>query len=108
MTTTTDGRLIDLIRDDAGRRYRASVAGDFIAETEYLLTPDLLVFTHTVVDPGYEGQGVGSALVRWALDDARSRGYHVVPTCPFVRAYIDRHGDEYADLVYRSRTAPPA
>jgi hypothetical protein len=102
MVTTTDGRPMELSRDTEGRRFRASVGGEVIAEAEFLLTPELMVFTHTEVDPAFEGQGVGSALIRWALDDARTDGYAVLPSCPFVRAYIGRHADEYADLVYHA------
>jgi len=99
MTTTSDGRPIALARDEPARRYRASVGGVVIGSVEFLLTPELVVFTHTEIDPAFAGQGVGSVLVRWALDDARARGYLVVPSCPLVRRFIDRHPDEYADLV---------
>ncbi len=58
-----------------------------------------LVFTHTEVDDAFEGRGLGSVLVRTALDSARSRGLPVRPDCPFVRAYIARHPDEYLELV---------
>ena len=34
----------------------------------------------------------------------RARGLAVLPLCPFVKAYIGKHPDEYADLVYTSRT----
>jgi predicted GNAT family acetyltransferase len=60
-----------------------------------------LVFTHTEVDQDSGHEGVGSALVRGALDDVRSAGERVVPRCPFVRGWIDRHPD-YADLVTAS------
>jgi predicted GNAT family acetyltransferase len=53
---------------------------------------------HTEVDPGLEGEGIGSELVRGALDDVRSQGKKVRAACPFVRAYIERH-DQYRDLV---------
>jgi predicted GNAT family acetyltransferase len=56
-------------------------------------------FTHTEVDDAYEGQGVGSTLVRHVLDDARTRHLEVIPVCPFVREYVARHRDEYVDLV---------
>ena len=56
------------------------------------------VFTHTTVDPDVGENGVGSTLVRAALDDVRSHGGSVVPQCSFVRGWIDRH-QEYADLV---------
>jgi hypothetical protein len=102
MVTTADGRPMDISRDTEGRRFRASVAGEVVAEAEFLLTPELMVFTHTEVDPSFEGQGVGSALIRWALEDARSSGYAVLPSCPFVRAFVGRHVDEYADLVYHA------
>ena len=59
---------------------------------------DTVVFTHTEVDPDAEGSGVGSTLVRGALDDVRAHGLRVVPRCSFVRGYIERHPD-YADLV---------
>jgi len=57
------------------------------------------VFTHTEIDDASEGRGLGSTLVRAALDDARRRGLSVRPDCPFVRAYVARHPDDYLDLV---------
>jgi predicted GNAT family acetyltransferase len=63
---------------------------------------DTTVFTHTEVDPDAGEEGLGSRLVRAALDDVRGRGGSVVPLCPFVRGWIERHQD-YADLVATSR-----
>ena len=57
-----------------------------------------LVFTHTEVDTDEEHAGLGSTLVRAALDDVRSKGETVVPECLFVRGWIERH-PEYRDLV---------
>ena len=66
---------------------------------QYRLTdPGLIVFIHTEIDDAFEGRGLGSILVRAALDAARSRGLAVRPDCPFVRGYIARH-PEYLDLV---------
>ena len=65
----------------------------------------MVVFTHTEVLPAHEGEGVGSTLVRHALDDVRSRGLKALAVCPFVLGWIRRH-PEYADLEYRSRTRP--
>jgi uncharacterized protein len=59
---------------------------------------DATVFTHTEVDPDVGEDGLGSSLVRAALDDVRAKGGSVVPLCPFVRGWIERHPD-YADLV---------
>ncbi|MDN5600045.1 MAG: GNAT family N-acetyltransferase [Brachybacterium sp.] len=52
----------------------------------------------TVVAPERSGAGIGSAIVRFALDDIRSLGMRVRPTCWFVRGWIERH-HEYADLL---------
>ena len=57
-----------------------------------------IVITHTLVPPRIEGRGVGSRLIRGALDAARDQGLKVVPQCPFVRTYIDRH-PAYRDLL---------
>lgn len=64
----------------------------------YLLEGDTITFTHTIVPEAMEGRGVGSELVRGALDEARGRGLKVVPNCSFVRHYIDSH-EEYRDLL---------
>ena len=64
----------------------------------YQMEGDTIVFTHTKVPEAIEGQGVGSKLIRAALDSARDRGLTVVPQCAFVAAFIDRH-PEYRDLL---------
>ncbi|MDX1621436.1 MAG: GNAT family N-acetyltransferase [Nitriliruptorales bacterium] len=52
-----------------------------------------LILIHTQVADEREGQGVGSALVRFALDDAEERGLTVVPECNFVAGWLERHPD---------------
>jgi predicted GNAT family acetyltransferase len=81
-------------------RYEARDGETLAGLAAYLLTQNhLIVFTHTEVEPGYEGNGVGSQLAKAALDDARTRGLGVVPLCPFIKGWIERHPD-YADLVH--------
>jgi uncharacterized protein len=102
--TTKDGRSLDVARDDASGRYTATVDGKVAALVEFMPAARLVVFTHTETSPEFEGQGVASQLVRWALDDVRARGLLVVPVCPFVKAFLARHADEYRDLVFTSTT----
>ena len=83
------------------RRYEITADGEVAGFAEYILTDELVTFTHTEIDPAFEGRGLGGALVRAALDDVRSRGLTVLPLCPFVKGWIQRHRD-YADLVYGS------
>ena len=67
----------------------------------YQLTGTIIAYTHTKVDSEFEGQGVGSALARTAMDDARSKGRTVVPICPFLSGWLDKH-PEYEKMVARS------
>lgn len=80
-------------------RYEAHVDGELAGIAEYHLTSRLIVFTHTEVESAFEGSGVGSALARHALDDVRQVGERdVVPKCPFIKAWIEKHPD-YQDLL---------
>jgi predicted GNAT family acetyltransferase len=80
------------------RRYELSADGALAGFITYRTEPGAVVLMHTEVDPQFEGRGLGSRLVRGALDDIRARGVKVVPVCPFVRAYLERH-PEQRDLV---------
>ncbi|MCP3015153.1 N-acetyltransferase [Nocardiopsis dassonvillei] len=87
------------------KRYEARVDGatGVAGLAQYIRTDELIAFVHTEVSPEHEGRGVGSALVRTALDEARSAGLGVLPTCPFFAGWMSRH-PEYQDLLYRSRS----
>lgn len=76
-------------------------AGDKVAGfAEYILSNGLITFTHTEIDPAFEGQGLGSTLVRSALDDVREAGERkVLPLCPFVKGWMAKH-PEYLELHY--------
>ena len=87
------------VRDNPQRsRYEVFLDGDLAGYSMYADRDGTRVFTHTVIDPDYSGHGVGSTLIRAALDDVRAKAMTVVARCPFVAAYIDRH-PEYADLL---------
>lgn len=88
----------------AAHRFEIDVDGEVAGYAEYHRRGTAISFTHTAVEPRYEGQGVGSALVRGALDAARAEGAAVLPFCPFVRAWIGKHPD-YVDLVPADRRA---
>lgn len=60
---------------------------------------DTLVYDHTIVPKELGGKGVGSALVKHALDFAQAENKKVIPACSFVESYIKRH-PEYQDLVH--------
>ncbi|MCW2545925.1 MAG: acetyltransferase [Mycobacterium sp.] len=84
-------------RPDRGR-FEITVNGELAGFSNYHRAGGALDFTHTQIDDAYEGQGLGSVLIRAALDTARERGADVLPHCPFVKGFIQRH-HEYLDLV---------
>ncbi len=89
-----------VVIEDAPERNRfiATVDGEGAGFIVYRLRPGLIALIHTEVDEAFEGRGVGGALARFALDQARAKGLAVLPFCPFVNAWIKRH-PEYIDLV---------
>ncbi len=90
---------VEVTNNQPEQRYEARVGGELAGTAYYEAADDLIVFTHTVVDDAYEGQGVGSSLAREALDDVRADGRRkVVARCSFIKAWIDRHPD-YQDLL---------
>lgn len=92
-----DAHEIDVRDNPDQSRFEARLDGQ-IAVSEYKLAGKTIIFTHTEVPKSLEGRGVGSALIRGALEHARDHAYGVAPICPFVAAYIRRH-QEYQDLV---------
>lgn len=87
------------VEDNAERgRYEAFVGDRRAGYLTYRRRDDLVAIDHTQVDERFEGEGVGSALIVRALEDARAAGVDVLPFCPFANDYIRRHPD-YADLV---------
>jgi predicted GNAT family acetyltransferase len=79
-------------------RYELSIDGEVVGFTAYSARPGLIAFVHTEVDERLQGRGLADRLIRFALEDARSRGLAVLPFCPFVKAFIERHR-EFDDLV---------
>ena len=72
-------------------RYELSVDGQTVGFTEYHKRPGLIAFVHTEIDESVQGRGLGDTLIRFALEDARNRDLAVLPFCPFVKAFIERH-----------------
>jgi len=86
------------IRDNTTEhRFELDAGGD-TAVAYYTLSPGVITFNHTEVPAALWGRGIGSKLVRSALETARARGLKVVPRCSFVSAYIAKH-PEFDDLV---------
>lgn len=87
-------------------RYELLVDGVQVGYTDYQIRAgsdgkDEIVFIHTEVDPSRQEKGLGSELVRGALNLVRAENdYRVVAKCPFTKHFIEEH-PEYQDLLTR-------
>jgi uncharacterized protein len=87
------------VRDNSeSRSYDAITAGQIVGSIVYERTGPRIVFSHTVVEPAFRGQGIATQLVREALDDVRANGLTLTNYCGFVGDFLSAH-PEYADLV---------
>jgi predicted GNAT family acetyltransferase/glutaredoxin len=98
----TEAEVVDVPESN---RYELRLGGHLIGLAAYRRRDGRIALTHTEVDKSCEGRGFGSRLAAAALDDAAREGLDVVPLCPFIARYIDRH-PEYEELLasgYRDR-----
>jgi uncharacterized protein len=79
------------------QRFELAVDGH-IAASYYKISDGVITFIHTEVPPELGGKGIGSKLIRGALDQVRADGLKVIAQCPFVKAFIEKHPD-YQDLL---------
>ncbi|HSZ43546.1 MAG TPA: GNAT family N-acetyltransferase [Trebonia sp.] len=88
----------------AGSRFEIRIGGELAGFVLYQRRGDLINLVHTEVGDRYQGAGVAGRLARFSLDTARAEKLSVLPSCPYIRSWIQRHPD-YADLVPADRRA---
>ena len=87
----------EVVNNTSKHRYELAVDGH-IAATYYKIDAGVITFIHTEVPPELGGKGIGSRLIKGALDQVRSDGLKVIPQCPFVKAFIEKNA-AYQDLL---------
>jgi predicted GNAT family acetyltransferase len=92
----SDYQLID---NEAAKQYEFHIDGA-IPRIEYIKSGEKIFLAHTEVPRELEGQGIGSAIIKAALEDIEKRELILIPLCPFVASYIKRH-PEWKKLVLR-------
>lgn len=88
---------VQISHDEQAKRFETTIEGQ-TGYISYQDKGDALIYDHTIVPQALGGRGVGSALVKHALNYAREQDKKVVPQCSFVEAYINKH-PEYQDLL---------
>ena len=83
------------VRDNPERHRFEIDLGSDTAIAEYTLPAGKIIFTHTEVPPGHEGQGIGTKLVEAGLASARERHLKVIPICRFFAAYMQKHAETH-------------
>ncbi len=86
------------VQDNPEKHQFELIVDGHTALAAYRLKPGVITFIHTEVPKELGGRGIGGQLAKGALDQVRERGLKVVPICPFIKAYIEKH-PEYQDLL---------
>lgn len=91
---------VTVVNNPAESRFEAQVDGEMVGRVEYVTGANTIELTHTVVEPGHEGEGIGSKLVRGVLERLQEEkpALTLVATCPFVKKYVQRH-EEFQPLL---------
>lgn len=93
---------VEVVKDEHAwiARVGDHVAGELVWRESHDGTAVVLV--HTQVEDGFEGQGVGGALVRAAVDELAAAGRTARPDCPFAAAWLQRHPDHPVQVQQRT------
>ena len=90
---------IEYVENPARHRYEIRDGETVAGFAVYRLPDDEHVdFLHTEVGEAYNGQGLASKLVAFALADVKAKGKRIIPHCPYVAGWLKRHGEEYAEI----------
>lgn len=98
--SSVDPQRVTIVDHPDRLRYEARDGAELAGFVDYRRIGGRLVLVHTEVLPAFEGRGVGSALARSILDEARAMGVRVTVKCPFIRTWVERHPE------YASTTTP--
>ena len=97
MKNQSSEQNLTITHNEQAKRFETSIDGH-TGYISYQERDDTLVYDHTIVPHELGGRGIGSALVKHALNYAREQNKKVIPQCSFVSSYISEHPD-YQDLL---------
>lgn len=97
-SVTPPGLAYEVEHDQLHHRFKARVRGHE-AVLDYQLKRKRMTIVHTGVPDEIGGRGIAGELTKVALRFAREQGYKVIPACEYAEAFLERHHDEYQDLL---------
>ena len=86
---------VEHVETDGEGRFFVRMEGDEADLTYTRIGPHLIDVQHTYVPQSAPGHGVAEALAEAAFAYAREHGDRVVPSCPFVRKWLQRHPEQW-------------
>ncbi|HKJ42803.1 MAG TPA: GNAT family N-acetyltransferase [Sunxiuqinia sp.] len=90
-----------LVNNELAYRYEVHIDG-YLAKIDYQKNGGQIFLNHTEVPIELEGKGIGSKLVTLVLNDIDQQGLKLIPFCPFVKKYIQKHPEWKRILVRQS------
>jgi len=96
---------ISVLKNKELNRFEIYSDGELAGFAEFKIKNQMISYTHTEIDTRFGGQGLGSQLIKEALDEALEQDLQVAPYCSFVSAYIRKNSEKYLHLVPESKQA---
>ena len=93
---------ISILKNEELNRFEIYSNGELAGFAEFKVSNQMISYTHTDIDPRFGGKGLGSQLIKEALDEALEQNLEVAPYCSFVSTYIKKNSEKYLDLVPKS------
>ena len=96
---------ISIVKNEELNRFEIYFDGELAGFAEFKIANQKISYTHTEIDPRFGGKGLGSQLIKEALDEALEQNLEVAPYCSFVSAYIKKNSEKYLHLVPEGQRA---
>ena len=96
---------VSIVKNEKLNRFEIYSDGELAGFAEFKVVNQMISYTHTEIDPRFGGKGLGSQLIKEALDEALEQNLEIAPYCSFVSAYIKKNSEKYLHLVPEGQRA---
>ena len=93
------------MKSEVLNRFEIYFDGELAGFADFRIENQMISYTHTEINPKFGGKGLGSQLIKEALDEALEQNLEVAPYCSFVSAYIKKNSEKYLHLVPEGQRA---